>query len=362
MNNNFSLAKKRSPLAPISNYKSPFSLYIKRFFNSKINWLWLGLFLGVVLSLIIMQIITIFQGYSASKPVFDSELAVSLPNYNNPIISKRFEYDDELFKLIQKTNELKPQYQIINKITPSSDIKIVEYNPYAFIEAISGKKYVLFFGTNANKIDRFVFYIHSLSISIGISLLAILIQWLLGTFIGTVIGFYSRKNFGKVGYSIFSALNIFPFLIICLILFNAFGYSHLNAIVIFSFFGSVNFFYISYSNTLNLKNKDYIYAYIASGASQKWILFNVIFRENLWLNITIFADNLSLNILVLGSLAFLKVKNIDQNLNIGAVFNDIIADLNNKSYILFVSIFTSTLIISFKLFSLSLYQASVIGQ
>ncbi|WP_029513563.1 ABC transporter permease subunit [Mycoplasmopsis primatum] len=352
----FSTNKKSE--AKIENRINSFQLFWNRYFSKKINYLWLTLFVSFFLLIIILILISAILKYSPDKPTLQSDLAINLPNYFSPIKSTKFSYDDPLLKLIIQQDLKDPNSNIIYNKSLIADIVLLEYNPYALIKSLSGKNYYFFFGTNAYKIDRFSFFVHSFGYSILISIIALIIQWLIGTYLGSVIGFYSQKTSCKIGYYVFNLLNIFPTLIVCLFLFSLAGYNHSSAIFILSVFGSVSFFYIAYANSIELKNQSFIWTYKVDGASNQRILHNIIFVENLWLNLTLFADSLSMNMLILASISFFNVPRINESLNIGNVFKDLINDLTNINYTMFVTIITSLYIIVFKLFSLSLYQAS----
>nr|WP_307924543.1 ABC transporter permease subunit [Mycoplasmopsis bovis] len=253
--------------------------------------------------IICISSIAFLLNYSPHKPVLDSDLSANLPNYYSPVVSRKFFTDSPILKIIRENNEL--HSGIIKSSLNVNDYVILDYDPYALIKSLSGKNYYFLFGTNTLKIDRFSFFVYSFLVTIALSLTAIFLQYLLGTFLGSIIGFYSNKMSSKISYYIFSSINIFPFLIINIIFFKILGYSFVNAVIILSIFGSISFFYIAYANTLDLKNKEFIFAYRSFGASSSWILMHIVFVENLWLNITLISDNLSLNMLVLASTVIL---------------------------------------------------------
>lgn len=134
------------------------------------------------------------------------------------------------------------------------------------------------------------------------------------------------------------------------------GYSYVNALVIISIFGLISFFYIVYVNILDLKNKEFIFVYRLFGVSLMWILMRIIFVENIWFNLIFFLDNLLLNMFVLVVLLFFNIKNVENLLNIGNVFKDLIVDLFNIGYILFVIIIISFFIIINKIFGIVMYR------
>lgn len=352
----FSFAESKKQIAKVANYKSNFQLFWNRFFSKKINYFWLFLFLSFILLIICISSIALALNYSPYKPVLESELATNLPNYYSPITSRKFFTDNPVLQIIRENDDL--HHTIIKSTLNINDYVILEYDPYALIKSLSGKNYYFLFGTNAFRIDRFSFFVYSFLVTISLSILAIIFQFLIGTLLGSIIGFYSDKTTSKISYYLFSSINIFPFLIINILLFKVVGYSYVNALAIISIFGSISFFYIAYANTLDLKNKEFIFAYRSFGASPMWILMRIIFVENIWLNLTLFSDNLSLNMLVLAALSFFNIKNVEESLNIGNVFKDLIADLSNIGYTLFVIIITSLFIIINKIFGIVMYRNS----
>ncbi|WP_051590832.1 ABC transporter permease subunit [Mycoplasmopsis felifaucium] len=340
-----------------SIHRSSWSLFWTRFFSKISNWFLLILFIAFILFIIFSAI---FYKYPSDQAVLDSELAINLPNYNNAYISQTFDPDSPELKFILEQNKINPSFDIVQSVQQVGDSFILKYNPYKLIEFLSGQKYVLIFGTNYNKIDRFSFFIASFGYTILITIITAIFQTLIGTVVGSVIGYYSKKSFSKLSFYLFNILNVLPFLIVCIILFNFTNYTVLNAIWIFSIFGSVSFFYTSYSNASMLKDKEFIISYKTSGMSDLWIIFNIILVENVWVCLSLISENISLNILALSSLAFFDVKGVNGALNLGSVFLDLINDLSNIEYLIFVVVFVSLFVVLSKILSISLYQAYIV--
>ncbi|WP_406616912.1 ABC transporter permease subunit [Mycoplasmopsis adleri] len=355
--NDFLFASQKRLNANFAGYHSSWSLFWKRFFSNKINYLWLALFLGFMLYLILAS--TIYK-YSPTKPVLDSEIAINLPNYYDANVERTFNPDSPFLKLILETNKKFSNLKIVSNYKQIGDVFLVDYNPYQLIYALSGQKYILLFGTNYQKIDRFSFFNHAMGISVLITLIAISIQLFLGSLLGSILGFYSNKTSSKMSFHLINIINVLPFLIISILLFKIINYSFWNAIWILGLFGSIGFFYTSYANTINIKNAEFITAYKVLGMSNKQIIWKIIMLENCWMNLSLIADNLALDLLVLASLAFFNVKGITSSLNIGNVFQDLINDLSNVSYLLYVIILTSLYVLLSKFLSLALYQAYLV--
>ncbi|EFF41824.1 ABC transporter permease subunit [Mycoplasmopsis alligatoris] len=179
---------------------------------------------------------------------------------------------------------------------------------------------------------------------------------MLGVISGVLIG-YSTNKILKIPYYIISSFSIIPYIIIAIFLFSILGYTHFLAIIILGIIGLPQFFFSSYSYTQELKNKDYILASKALGASFFRITILLITREVLFKQLSLFSENVSITLLILASLSFFNVKGISDYLNIGNVFKQIIDNFKNYLFS-FTVIFTSALyIIILKLLGINIYIA-----
>ncbi|UUD35575.1 ABC transporter permease subunit [Mycoplasmopsis caviae] len=343
-------------LVNVTNNKSEFKQYLGRFFRKKINIFLVSL---IAILLVFLTLSAIISPYSPKKSIIDSHLAYNLPNYIGASITKKFSSDDNFYQLILNMQKNNPHLRIVVNETPSFDLVNLTYNPYQLIYAIEGKKYILLFGTNSSGIDRFSFFIHSFGTSILITFIATLFQLIIGTFLGSIIAYYSNRSSAKFSYYLIGTINIIPFLIIVFLFFKITSYNFFNALLILSTIGSLSFFYSSYSIGLEIKNKEFILAYKSSGVSNWRIIYRIIFCHCLWRNIALVSDSLSLNMLALASLAFFNIYKIDQSLNIGNVFKDLIDNLRNIQYTIFVSTITSLYVILVKFLGINLFIASV---
>ncbi|RMX34980.1 ABC transporter permease subunit [Mycoplasmopsis fermentans] len=352
----FTLTHHKHFQVNISNNKSEFKQYLIRFFSKKIN---IALVSIIGIFLLFLTLSAIFSPYSPKTSVIDSQLAYNLPNYLNASITKKFAQSDPLYQFILQTQKDYPNLKIVINETPDFDLVNLTYNPYQLLYALKGTNYIFLYGTNSQGIDRFSFFIHSFGISILVTFVAALIQLFLGTFLGSIVAYYSNKSSAKFSYYLISTINIVPFLIVVFLIFKISSYNHLNAILILGFIGSLSFFYSSYSIGLEIKNSEFILAYKANGLSNRRIIYKIIFIHCLWRNIALVSDSLSLNMLALASLAFFNIYKIDQSLNIGNVFKDIVDNLKNVEYTIFVSILASFYVILVKFLGINFFIASV---
>lgn len=347
--------KQHSYQAGIVNESSSFKLYWKRFFSKWINIVYVTLFALLLLFIIFSAL---FYKYSPNKPIFDSQLASNLPDYLHSSLTRKFAFDDKEYLSIVQASNQHPDLNIIISNKQVGDSWTLVYNPYAYIEALTGHKYILYFGTNNAGVDRFSFYIQSLGRTIFITLVALVIEITLGSYFGALVSYFSKKTGAKVSYYLVSTINIIPFLIVVFLLFSLCGYSPFNAIMILGFIGAVSFFYISYSLGLDLKNNEYITAYKATGLNDFQIVTTILFPRIFYRNLSLASDNMSLNILAIASLAFFNAKGIEDTLNLGNVFKDIISDISNISFTSFVIVITSLYVILVKLLGINMYLAS----
>ncbi|WP_027120783.1 ABC transporter permease subunit [Mycoplasmopsis lipofaciens] len=351
--NDLKFANKKVKQISVSNFKPEWKLFLNRFFGKKINWILVFTFF---ILLFFISISAIFYSYSPKLAILDSELSYNLPNYSHKAtITKTLEPNSAFLKLLIQLNN-KNSNLIISNIQVFDKYEVV-YNPYILLNLLTGKNYYLLFGTNELGIDRFSFFIHSFGWTIFITLITCLLQLFLGTFIGTYFGYYSKKTISKINYYLVSTINVIPFLIIIVLIFNLVSYSHIKTIIILSCIGSVNFFYSSYSITINVKNMEYIVAYRSSGLSDFRIIM-IILKQNIWKNLPIISESLALNILALASLTFFNVYGIDKYLTIGNVFRNLIDNFENISYTIFVILITSFYILLVKILGINLYIAS----
>ncbi|OAB48984.1 ABC transporter permease subunit [Mycoplasmopsis gallinarum] len=340
-----------SPTVPTNSFKS----FLHRFFSKKINIL---IFAVLILLLLFLILSVLFYPYRPNEEVKDSPLFYNLPNYFDPLALKKVEVDSPFASLLRDWNEI--DSKIIIQEKTAGDKLIFYYNPYRLLNVIYGKEFILFFGTDNYGISRFSFLINSLVITLFLTFIICITQMLIGAFLGTYLGYYQEKNWAKISYFTFGLFNILPYVFLNLFIFKLLGFSYLNFYLVVSLLGWINFFYSSYSVTQEIKNNEYINAYKVSGFSNQRIIWKIIIPQILWKNLSIFAENISLTLLVACSLSFFKIDNLNSFLTLGNVFKKILDDFSNIPYLIFVTAFTTLIIVLFKFLSVNLYLATIV--
>ncbi|WP_051617769.1 ABC transporter permease subunit [Mycoplasmopsis iners] len=350
--NLFSFAKSKIQPFSLTNKQSTFVRYWKRFFALKINWLIVGL---IIAFLLFIYLSIIFYPYQPYTKIENNILFNGLPNYSSPLVFQKFTFDSPIYELIKQQNAIDPR--IIISETQAVDKVNVVYDAYLLLETIYHKKFILFFGTNANGFSRFSNLIHSLGWTIWFTISISILQMLLGVLLGTIFGYFSKKKAIQISYFLFNTFTIIPFLIIIILIFQATAYTNLKAVLFLTLFGFINFFYLAYNKTISICNQEYILSYKTVGLGNFRIICKYILPQVLMLAISLITENISLNILVLSSLAFFNVKGLENTLNIGNIFKQIIIDYSNVSYVVFAIVLISGFVLLTKLFGINLYVA-----
>ncbi|WP_406615319.1 ABC transporter permease subunit [Mycoplasmopsis hyopharyngis] len=349
------------PVVSLSKTTTNTKAYWKRFFKNKVNIALLIIFFSFLAFIFLTKL---FYPYSSQKPMIDNPLLISnLPNFNNPIVTKNLPFGDE-YQNIKKIANLFPEHQIIIYEKQVLGFINIKYNAYELLYAtlsLNGQQVKNFYfplGTNLNGIDNFVQIINSFFWTIIISFSSLLISLLIGTFIGSIIAFYSEKTTTKISYYFLSSISILPYLIISIFIFTFIKTTNINIILIFSILSSINFIHSSYAAGLEIKSKEFIIADKAAGFSNWNIIILDIFKHNWWNNLLIISDQLSLIFLTLTSLAFFNVNSSTSTLDIGLVFKQIIADINKVDYLACVLILSTIYLLITKSLSIALYISS----
>lgn len=348
----FHFSNKNSVNFSPSNPENSFKRYLKRFFKKKLNWAILTLF---ILFILFVYITSLSYKYSSSQPVKNNELFLDLPNYSLNLIFKKFNLDDPIYRIIKNNNEINPNI-IISESFVSDKVNLT-YRPYLLLKTIYNENYVLLFGTTSLGISRFSNFINSMSKTILIILGIILIQLIIGVILGTYFAFYSKYAPIKISYFLFNTISLVPFIVLSIIIFKFLGYSDSKYVLVTSLLGFINFFYNAYNETNIIKNKEYINAYKSIGLGNQRIIWKIIIPSIFFSILSTIGENISLNLLILSSLAFFNIPNIETSLNIGNVFRQIIVDKNNVEYIIFVIFNISFFVFITKLLSLKIHLA-----
>lgn len=115
------------------------------------------------------------------------------------------------------------------------------------------------FGTDEFGRDIFSRTLYGSRVAMGVGVLAVMINSLIGTTLGLVAGYYG----GKVDNIIMRAVEIWnsiPFILLAIVLMSAFGTGLLNLIIVVSLTGVMGFVRVVRSSVLQVKEMDYISA------------------------------------------------------------------------------------------------------
>ncbi|WP_051677965.1 ABC transporter permease subunit [Mycoplasmopsis opalescens] len=334
--------------------KSTFKLFFNRFSNNKIAII--AVIISFLLSLFLI-LSAIFYRQPYNESVQNSFLFYNLPNASNPQTFQKFNYNDPMINFIVEHHKI--NNDIIKSLVQSNDQILITYDPYALIYSVFGKKVYYVFGTDANGFDLFSLFINSLGFSILITIIAGLIQLFIGAILGTYLGYFALKNISKLSSYLFNTVAIIPYLILAFLIFNYTGYSHVNAILILGLLGTISVFYSAFAYSNELKNKEFISSYIVSGLSNNRIIWKIIMPQILFKLLSVLTDNIALMLLTLAALAFFNIENIIKYANIGNVFKNVLDQLDNVVYTVFVISLTSLYIVLLKIIGLNLYVASI---
>ncbi|VEU77937.1 ABC transporter permease subunit [Mycoplasmopsis columbinasalis] len=335
-----------------SNPENSFKRYWRRFFSKKLNWVILFLF---IVFLLFIFLSAIFYPYSSNKAVLNNDFVKNLPNYTNQILTKKFDLNDPNYLLI-KQQAAKNSAIVIQEVFISDKVNLT-YNPYLLLYSLYAKNFVLLFGTNSFGISYFSFFVNSFAKTIGLITLIILLQFSIGLLLGMFLGYFSNFKLFKVNYFLFNTLSIIPLTVLSIIIFKLVGYSDAKIIFIPGILGFVNFFYFGYNETILIKQKEYINALRSLGLTNTKILFSTILPQLLINSLNTIAENISLCILIISSLAFFNIDNLENALNLGSVFREILINTKNGSYLTFVILSVSFFVLISKLFGLKLFLA-----
>ncbi|PRX31792.1 peptide/nickel transport system permease protein [Orenia metallireducens] len=160
------------------------------------------------------------------------------------------------------------------------------------------------FGTDEFGRDIFSRAIYGVRIALGIGLLAVVLNTLLGTFLGLIAGYYG----GRVDNLIMRAIemwNSIPFILMAIALIAALGTGLLNLILVVSITGIMQFARVIRSSVLGLKKADYVLAAKVMGIPDRQIIIRHILPNCIAPIIVLATLRIGEMILTIAGLSFL---------------------------------------------------------
>lgn len=348
----FKLAKNNkallSPLVP----KSPIKMYWKRFFSSKTSIIALVVFLTILLFLVISSIV---YPYSNSEPInqtmsLNRDIS-SLINSDKTIqLGKGFE--------IQTFEKYAQIYPNIVKVTPvaQKDLYIVEYNPYELMNKINNttQSFNHLLGTNSNGVDIFARLVFSQLLVVSIGLLSLLISWIVATFLAILIALYFKKPISNFINKMFGSFAIVPYLFISIIAFIIFKPSFINSVIIFATISFFALFVNGYQKTIDLLKQEYINSDLMVGFSNWSLLTKTLFIQVFNFQLIQLIEHFSLILMSYSAVSIFSI-NPSNDVNLGTIIKESIdLFIINPSYLISITIITTSLTFSIKFIGLGL--------
>ncbi|KDE43413.1 peptide ABC transporter permease [Metamycoplasma hyosynoviae] len=368
-------AKRKESTAQAVRQTTSLKLYWKKFFSKKTNIFAFVFFLAIFLSLIIALF---FVKNSATKSVSDSIFVNNLPSYYNQIVTRSFDKGETL-NFIRKLGELEKAraselgispifeiyfdsaYDTSGQINITTDIVILQYNPYKLLEAMNinlGSKieipqYIL--GTNQNGVDIYSRSILSIFTTIIIITISLFGNILIGFILASLYSFNKRKWWSKIIDVIASIINSVPTIIWIFIFTILFGTKPWQILISFLLVSWASFYELTKNEIEEVSKTEFIIAAKAIGLNNFQVAKHHLFTYILPSLLILFVDIFTMDILIISSLAFLEFINETNNLNIGMVIKESISMISlNISYLIVICIYISFFSISLKLLSNSL--------
>ncbi|MDC8911993.1 ABC transporter permease subunit [Metamycoplasma hyosynoviae] len=367
--------KRKEPTAQAVRQTTSLKLYWKKFFSKKTNIFAFVFFLAIFLSLIIALF---FVKNSATKSVSDSIFVNNLPSYYNQIVTRSFDKGETL-NFIRKLGELEKAraselgispifeiyfdsaYDTSGQINITTDIVILQYNPYKLLEAMNinlGSKieipqYIL--GTNQNGVDIYSRSILSIFTTIIIITISLFGNILIGFILASLYSFNKRKWWSKIIDVIASIINSVPTIIWIFIFTILFGTKPWQIMISFLLVSWASFYELTKNEIEEVSKTEFIIAAKAIGLNNFQVAKRHLFTYILPSLLILFVDMFTTDILIISSLAFLEFINETNNLNIGMVIKESISMISlNISYLIVICVYISLFSISLKLLSNSL--------
>ncbi|PUU90710.1 ABC transporter permease [Halanaerobium congolense] len=160
------------------------------------------------------------------------------------------------------------------------------------------------FGTDDFGRDMFSRVLYGARIALGVGFAAVLVNASLGVTLGLMAGYYG----GKVDMIIMRLVEIWnsiPFILLALAIISALGKGVFNIIIAVGVTGLINFSRLTRSIVLQIKEKEYVAAAKALGASDFRILYHHILPNSISSLIVLATLRIGISILVVAGLSFL---------------------------------------------------------
>lgn len=160
------------------------------------------------------------------------------------------------------------------------------------------------FGTDDFGRDMFSRVLYGSRIALGVGFAAVLVNASLGVTLGLLAGYYG----GKIDMLIMRVVEIWnsiPFILLALAIISALGKGIFNIIIAVGVTGLINFSRLTRSIVLQIKEKEYVTAAQALGASDLRILYYHILPNSISSLIVLATLRIGISILVVAGLSFL---------------------------------------------------------
>ncbi|ADO76360.1 ABC transporter permease [Halanaerobium praevalens] len=160
------------------------------------------------------------------------------------------------------------------------------------------------FGTDDFGRDMFSRVLYGARVALGVGFAAVLVNASLGVSLGLLAGYYG----GKIDMIIMRLVEIWnsiPFILLALAIISALGKGIFNIIIAVGVTGLINFSRLTRSIVLQIKEKEYVTAAKALGASDLRILYKHILPNSISSLIVLATLRIGISILVVAGLSFL---------------------------------------------------------
>ncbi|MFW6001346.1 MAG: ABC transporter permease [Halanaerobium sp.] len=160
------------------------------------------------------------------------------------------------------------------------------------------------FGTDDFGRDIFSRVLYGARIALGVGFAAVLVNASLGVTLGLIAGYYGGKA-DMIIMRLIEIWNSIPFILLALAIISALGKGMVNIIIAVGVTGLINFSRFTRSIVLQIKEKEYILAARALGASDFRILYKHVLPNSISSLIVLATLRIGISILVVAGLSFL---------------------------------------------------------